>query len=182
VIQRIIADRFVGRISQVPPAYSAVHVGGERAYRKARQGRGVNIPPRDVEIKECSVLSYEYPHLSLHVSCGSGTYIRSLAHDLGHLIRCGAYLDALRRTQVGTWSLADAVAPDTATWMNVIPLKEILVSLPRHELTEEQFEDCRCGRDIAGTISKNTIGWSGDLPVAILEPIASGKIHARKVL
>ena len=71
-IRSIIGSRFLGKIQQVPPAHSAVKIGGERAYRKARQGRGVNIPPREVEITECIIERYAYPHLHLKVACGSG--------------------------------------------------------------------------------------------------------------
>lgn len=180
VLQRTIADRFVGRFKQVPPAYSAVHIGGERAYRKAQQGRGVNIPPREVEIKECKILSYDYPRLSLHVACGSGTYIRSLANDLGQLLHCGAYLKGLRRTKVGAWSVADAAAK--AVWARVLPLKDVLLDLPRKELTKEEFTHLSFGRNIPGNVEMNEIGWFDSLPVALLEPAGSNEIHARKIL
>lgn len=193
VIQRLIADRFVGKISQVPPAYSAVKIGGERAYRKARQGRSVELAAREVEILSCDILSYAYPDLELLVACGSGTYIRSLAHDLGGLLRCGGYLSSLRRTRVGLparapgapaggWRVEDAVAPEAAAWSSVIPLKDILTSFPRRELSEEEFRALGCGQDIGGTVEAGTIGWSGGLPVAILESKGEGMIHARKVL
>jgi len=181
VVQRVIADRFLGRFQQVPPPYSAVHVGGERAYRKARQGRSVEIPPREVEITACSILSYDYPSLRLEVACGSGTYIRSLAHDLGTLLHCGAYLEGLRRTSVGPWSVAAAVAPEQASWGRVLPLKDVLADLPRRDLLPDEFEDLRTGRDIEGEVKAKTIGWVGDRPVALLEQRGEGIIHARKV-
>lgn len=181
VVQRTIADRFLGKISQVPPAYSAVSVGGERAYRKAMQGRNVSLLPRKVEITECRVLSYAYPRLALHVACGSGTYIRSLAHDLGQLLHCGAYLEGLRRTAVGAWRVEDAVPPEGAVWARVLPLKDVLASFPRRELSEEDLAELRYGRDLEGDIAGQTIGWQGELPVAILEPKGEGGIHARKV-
>ena len=180
VIQCMIADRFVGKIQQVPPAYSAVHVGGERAYRKARQGKGVNIPPREVEITECAIVSYRYPELDLHVACGSGTYIRSLAHDLGDLLKCGGYLKALRRTSVGKWSVENAVPIDRASWAHVIPLKEVLTGFRKLGLSQEELDHLKCGRDIAGEVSAPAIGWFEDLPVAILE-MRDGMVHARKV-
>jgi tRNA pseudouridine55 synthase len=182
VVQRTIASRFVGRIQQVPPAHSAVHVGGERAYHKARQGRGVNIPPREVEITKCTILSYTYPRLSLHVACGSGTYIRSLAHDLGQLLHCGAYLAGLRRTKVGEWSVEDATKPVNAAWAKVLPLKDVLLFLPKRDLMPDEFKNLQFGRDILGEVEKNTVGWCEGLPVAILEPKEPGMIHARKVL
>ncbi|MFA6522863.1 MAG: tRNA pseudouridine(55) synthase TruB [Candidatus Peribacteraceae bacterium] len=182
VVQRTIADRFTGRIQQVPPAHSAVHVGGERAYRKAQRGIGVEIPSREVEITSCKILSYAYPRLKLQIACGSGTYIRSLAHDLGHLLHCGAYLEGLRRTRVGEWRVEDAVAPDKAAWGHVLPLKDVLSSFPRRDLAAAEAEDLRCGRDIEGEVAANTIGWFDGLPVAILVQPGEGVIHARKVL
>ncbi len=180
-LQRIIRERFVGKISQVPPAYSAISIGGERAYRKARQGRAVDLPAREVHIEKCEVLSYAYPDLRLRVECGSGTYIRSLAHDLGQVLRCGAYLSGLRRTKVGEWSVADAKAPDAITWTDVIPLKEVLKNFPRRELTESDMEELRFGRNIDAEVEPDTIAWFDELPVAILVPAADGTAHARKV-
>ncbi|MBT4119383.1 MAG: tRNA pseudouridine(55) synthase TruB [Candidatus Peribacter sp.] len=181
-IVEAIRDRFLGRIDQVPPAASAVKVGGERAYRKMRQGKGVDLPTRSVEIETCDLLSYTYPHLQLRVACGSGTYIRSLANDLGVSMRIGGYLTALKRTRVGEWSLDDAVKTDTAKWADVMPLKEVLKDLERFDLSDDQFEDVSHGRKIEGTCKKDTIAWHKDLPVAILEEAASGEIKARKVL
>ncbi|MDD4318891.1 MAG: tRNA pseudouridine(55) synthase TruB [Candidatus Peribacteraceae bacterium] len=181
-VQNLLRDRFLGRIKQVPPAHSAVHVGGERAYRKARQGRAVHIPARDVEISACNLLSYEYPRLRLHVACGSGTYIRSLAHDLGQMLRCGGYLERLRRTEVGEWPVSQAAAPADIAWARVLPLKDVLQGLPRRDLADEEWQEVQFGRDIEGEVQPHTIGWHGDIPVAVLEPGGEGIIHARKVL
>lgn len=196
-IMRLIADRFVGKISQVPPEASAVKIGGERAYRKFRQGRGVHIPPREVEITECAVLHYEYPHLRLRIRCGSGTYIRSLAHDLGQALKCGGYLTSLQRLKVGNWQLKDAISPDRVSWGHVTALKEILKDFPRVSLSEEQADHLTHGRDIPNTslslgervrergLENNTIAWFNDLPIAILVRKGEGEgllAHARKVL
>jgi len=183
-IRSTIASRFLGRIQQVPPAHSAVKVGGERAYRKARQGRGVNIPPREVEITECVIERYLYPDLHLKVACGLGTYIRSLAHDLGQLLHCGAYLQGLKRTKVGAWNVQDAVSPDLATWTRVLPLKDVLADFPRLELSDAQAEDICHGRSIAQVVHSDTIGWHGGLPIAVLIPCKDGTqaSRARKVL
>ncbi|MBI3619448.1 tRNA pseudouridine(55) synthase TruB [Candidatus Peregrinibacteria bacterium] len=181
-VQRLIHERFLGKISQVPPAFSAVHVGGERAYRKARQGRGVNIPPHDVTVHACDIVAYEYPQLRLRIECGSGTYIRSLAHDLGHLLFCGGYLSALRRTKVGEWSIENAVSLESATWTDILPLKDILTPFPRLDLTADDFENVRYGRFLEREVEKHTFGWFEDLPVALLEPAGEGTSHARKVL
>ncbi len=182
VVQRLIADRFTGRIAQVPPAHSAVHIGGERAYRKARQGVAVDLPARDVHIHACSIESYAYPHLTVDVHCGSGTYIRSLAHDLGQLLHCGGYLAALRRTEVGEWSVKEAVQLEHLKWTDVMSLKDVLTSLPRLALNDTEFDAVAHGRIIDRTVSKATIGWYAGLPVAILEPVGEERAKARKVL
>lgn len=182
-IRNLLVDRFIGKISQVPPAHSAVHVGGERAYRKAMRGQGVNVPPRSVEIKRCDILSYSYPDLRLRVSCGSGTYIRSLAHDLGQLLHFGGYLAGLRRTKVGEWSVDQAKPPDAVAWTDVMPLKDVLQHLPGIELTEGEWDDLQHGRDIERYVEgEHAIGWYEELPVVLLEPRGEGTAHPRKVL
>ena len=180
-IQGTLRDRFTGKIAQVPPAASAVKIGGERAYRKMRQGKSFDLPARDVEIKESSIMSYTFPDLHLRVCCGSGTYIRSLAHDLGQALRCGGYLAALKRTKVGEWSLTDAHPPENVRWSDVLPLKDVLQSFPRIDLTSDEMDDARCGRPIEHTVSDGTIGWYEELPVAILISKGDGWAHARKV-
>ncbi len=180
-IQETIRNRFLGKIEQVPPDASAVHVGGERAYRKMRQGREFNIPARSVEIALCKIVTYAYPNLQLNVACGSGTYIRSLANDLGESLRVGAYLAGLRRTKVGEWSVDNAVTTDDVKWSDVMPLKDVLKDHARLSLTEAEFQDIQHGKIIQQSCAANTIAWCNDLPVAILEE-KDGGVKARKVL
>lgn len=180
-LRRMIEDRFVGAVSQRPPAHSAVHVGGKRAYALARSGETPKMPERTVRIDECNIVSYTYPTAVLDVSCGSGTYIRSLAHDLGEMLRCGAYLSALRRTAVGEWSVQDAVLPQDARWTDVLPLKHVLAGLPRVDLTAAEMDDVRHGRTIGRHIEGETFAWFEGLPVAVLT-LANGRVRPRKVL
>lgn len=183
-VRAILLNRFLGAVSQVPPVFSAVHIGGERAYRKAMQGRAVLPPERTVHIHACDVVEYQYPTLRLKIRCGSGTYIRSIAHDLGQILRCGAYLESLLRTAVGQWRLGDAVTVERATWGHVLPLHEILKNRPSVDLSDEQAEDIRCGRDVEMEVKANTIAWNGGLPIALLMPRKDGsrRAHPRKVL
>lgn len=97
---------FVGVIQQTPPAYSAIHIGGERAYKLARRGETVAMPKRIVTIHAIEILQYAWPMLSLRVQCSHGTYIRSLARDLG------GYATALRRTKIGDYDVTNAIAPN----------------------------------------------------------------------
>src|SRR5690349_8551537 len=104
--------QFVGAVEQVPPAFSAAKVTGQRAYDLARRGGAVDLTPRTVRIDRIDVLEFDYPRLRLEVLCGKGTYIRSLARDLGDRLGCGAYLGGLRRTRVGPFTPADAALLD----------------------------------------------------------------------
>ena len=101
--------KFVGEISQVPPLYSAIRVNGTRAYELARKNKDVEIEPRTVRIDKIELLEYNLPHITIKVSCSKGTYIRSLARDIGEELKCGAYLTALQRTKVGEVGLEDCI-------------------------------------------------------------------------
>lgn len=104
-------EEFTGRIAQVPPLYSALKVGGEPLYRKARRGETVTLAPRRVEILRLELRGLDRTHgrAVIYVECGRGAYVRSLAHDLGARLGCGAYLAALTRTAVGPLTLDEAV-------------------------------------------------------------------------
>ncbi len=180
-VRRMLEERFVGTVSQKPPAHSAVHVDGQRAYDLARQGKIVEMEARQVTIDECSIMSYSYPELTLNVRCGSGTYIRSLAHDLGQALRCGGYLSGLRRTKVGEWKVEDAVQTDAINWTDVVPLKIILEKFTKLDLSDAEWEDIKHGRTIKQPIDKETFGWHQELPVALLTPCPGG-CRPRKVL
>lgn len=103
---------FVGTIQQTPPAHSAIWVEGERAYDMARRGESPEVKPRAVRIDEIEVLGYEFPILRLRIACGRGTYIRSLARDVGRELSGGGMLNALRRTRVGVFRIENAIAVD----------------------------------------------------------------------
>ncbi len=104
--------RFTGQILQVPPAYSAVKVGGQRAYKLARAGKKVEIEPRQVTINRLELVDYMYPDVKLVADVSSGTYIRSLVEDIGNALGTGAYTTALSRTIIGKFYLAkDTPAP-----------------------------------------------------------------------
>lgn len=104
--------RFIGEIEQIPPRFSAIHINGERMYKKALRGEKVDIPKRKVYIYILKQLSYDPPFLTLHIRCSSGTYIRALARDIGNASGSCAYVTHLTRTKVGNFNLSDAVLPD----------------------------------------------------------------------
>lgn len=99
---------FEGVILQTPPQFSAIKVKGQPAYKLARKGEKVKLKPRNVKIYEIKILNYDWPCLKIKVRCGSGTYIRSLAHDIGKVLGVGGYLFALTRTKIGEFDLRDA--------------------------------------------------------------------------
>jgi tRNA pseudouridine55 synthase len=102
-------DAFQGEIQQVPPAFSAMKINGQRAYHLARQGKVVELEARPVMIYKNTFTSYEYPYVRFTSEVGSGTYVRSLVEDLGKQLGTGAYMSDLRRTRVGQFEIAESV-------------------------------------------------------------------------
>jgi tRNA pseudouridine55 synthase len=102
--------KFVGKISQIPPPYSAIKINGKSAYKSARRGEVVALEPREVEIKKIDILEYVWPVLKLRVVTGPGVYIRALARDLGNVLSVGGYLANLERTRVGQFTKNIAVS------------------------------------------------------------------------
>jgi tRNA pseudouridine55 synthase len=109
---------FLGEIEQIPPAFSARKVKGKKLYQLARKGMKVQPKPKKVKIYEISILEYRFPHLKIKVKCSSGTYIRSLANDIGKKLGCGAYLEELVRTKIGEFSIKNAVELSKLTSQN----------------------------------------------------------------
>ena len=129
---------FEGRILQTPPTFSAKKVGGKPAYKMARARKEFSLKPAEVVIGGFRLRGYQPPLLEFEVTCSAGTYIRSLAHDLGRALGCGAHLDALRRTSVGPYVLGDAVpldklesaAPGDDARTYIVPLERLLPDVP----------------------------------------------------
>lgn len=103
-------NKFTGKLEQIPPVFSAIKVGGQRAYKLARQGKSVDLAPRAVTVHENKLVSYEYPDIKFVAKVSSGTYIRSLAVDLGEALSTGAYLADLRRLEIGPFDIKNAVS------------------------------------------------------------------------
>jgi tRNA pseudouridine55 synthase len=104
-----VLKKFIGTIEQVPPDFSAIKIGGKRAYENARKGIAMEIKSKTLEVKEIELLSFALPKVKLRIVCGKGTYIRALARDIGEELRSGAYLTGLRRTRVGDYDLTQAI-------------------------------------------------------------------------
>jgi tRNA pseudouridine55 synthase len=142
---RAAAARLVGEIDQRVPAYSAVKVGGERLYRKARRGETVAAPTRRVRIERLEIARFDErtQQAELEVRCSSGTYVRQLVADLGELAGAGAYCAALERTGIGPFALADA---DDGS---LIPLERALSFLPARRVDSTEAARVRHGRPVA---------------------------------
>lgn len=172
--------QFIGEIEQVPPPYSAVKVNGKKAYEMAREGEEVELAPRIINVYNLELLEWAPPEAVIDVYCSSGTYVRSLANDLGKVLGCGAHLVGLRRTKSGRFTLRDAVplrklrdAFDQGNWYQyLIPAAEALSDWPAIELDSEQLDAIRHGNRIPS--KPGSTGWArgvsqqGEL-VALLE-------------
>jgi tRNA pseudouridine55 synthase len=147
---------FVGEIEQTPPPYSAVKVQGRKAYEMAREGEEVDLAPRKITVHHLEVLEWAPPEVVIDVHCSSGTYVRSLANDLGVMLGCGAYLVGLRRTKSGRFSLRDSVplrklqeAFTAGNWYQyLIPAAEALGDWPAVELNPDEVEGVRHGHRV----------------------------------
>ena len=147
---------FIGEIEQTPPPYSAVKVQGRKAYEMARQGEEVELAPRKITVHHLEVLEWAPPEVVIDVHCSSGTYVRSLANDLGEKLGCGAYLVGLRRTKSGRFSLRDAVplrklqeSFHAGNWYQyLIPAAEALGDWPAIELSPDEVEGVRHGHRV----------------------------------
>jgi tRNA pseudouridine55 synthase len=146
-------DAFRGPIAQIPPMYSAIKRDGQPLYKLARQGITVAREPRAVTIYELQLLDWTAPDLKLRVACSSGTYIRSLAHDLGETLGCGGHLTTLRRTAVGPFTTADAVSVEGLTTAGLDaalqPAEVTVAHLPALRVTAEAATDLEHGRQVA---------------------------------
>lgn len=143
---------FQGEVMQVPPGYSAILVQGQRAYDLARAGEIPELKPRPIQIYGMEWLSYTWPDLFLRISCGKGTYIRSIARDLGQALRCGGYVQTLRRTRVGGFRVEDAL-PISATredaQARLLTIDAALTEWPAIELNEQDARRFLQGQALA---------------------------------
>ena len=139
---RAATERFIGEIVQTPPMASAVKVGGERLYKALRRGETIERESRSAKVHAFKLLSLDGDAATFAVSCGSGTYVRTLVADLANSLGTGAYLTALRRTRVGHLTLDEAVKlevlEDPIAGTLLIPPKEVVAHLPRVEVSEEE--------------------------------------------
>lgn len=185
--------RFSGEIDQIPPMVSAIHIGGERLYKLVREGRAPeSIPSRRVIIYAIELLSFEAPVARLRVHCSGGTYIRSIARDLGSLLGCGGCLSSLVREQAGYFHLRDAIRLDSIADASQVQFvrPELALALPALHLTLEQSECLRKGQRVEtdqlvtwkdGDHSPQVMALSEEQLIAVCK-LESGILHPEVVI
>jgi tRNA pseudouridine55 synthase len=176
-----VLKHFVGEIIQTPPPYSAVKVHGRKAYEMAREGEEVSLEPRKIQVHHLEVLEWALPEVVIDVHCSSGTYVRSLANDVGATLGCGAYLVGLRRTKSGRFSLRDAVplrklqeAFTAGNWAQfLIPAAEALAEWSAVELNADDVEEVKHGHRVKAALDAKPglvrgVSMAGEL-IAIMD-------------
>lgn len=157
----------VGTIEQRPPEYSAIKVGGRRSYKLARAGEAIELAARPVTIHAIEVLAYSWPRIELVIECGAGTYIRSIARDLGEQLGCGGLIEVLIRTRIGHFAIENALDPRSIDPPEIaaklLPAHEALGTMPRMILTDEQVDAVGHGKAV-------------EVESAVEKPLPSGEV------
>jgi tRNA pseudouridine55 synthase len=169
--QSVVDEHLLGDIEQIPPMVSAIKIGGRRLHELAREGIEVDRPPRPVTVHEFVVTGQPEPGvLSIEVLCSAGTYIRTLAADLGRLLGGGAHLRNLRRTEVGAFTIAEAAPPDTCT---LLPVETTVRGLQRVDADANLARLVATGRVLPRPIEMGDGPWAvfgpGDRLLAVYE-------------
>jgi tRNA pseudouridine55 synthase len=183
------AGIFVGEIEQRPPKFSAVKVAGKRLYDLARKGEAVEAPMRKVRVVSIEVKEYEYPRVVLEIACAGGTYVRSIARDLGDALGTGGYLAALTRTEAGSFRLDQARAPEVIERDDVLPIESALVNFPRIDVAATQARRLANGADVRVQLpilsleqEEILFGWVHGRAVAILKKVGPAQVRSSRML
>lgn len=183
-IKKCLCDHFSGEVMQVPPKFSAIQINGKRAYDMARKGADFEMKKRKVVFHGIEVVGYEWPILRLIVDCGSGTYIRSLAHDLGKELGCGGYLRDLRRTLIREYRLEDAVTFEELEKRGIesslVSCTDFLPDWPFVNLSEEDYGVLGNGGFLELTVEGDNSGLAGLGILALLDEKCVGVLEKRE--
>lgn len=178
ILNKLIEQSFVGKIEQTPPRYSAIQIDGKRAYDMARKGLQFEMKKRSVEIFDCQIVNFEFPFLEMEVHCSSGTYIRSLAHEIGEKLGCGGYVEELRRLKIGDLDLSRAVQIDDIVpenWIEkALPVEQIFSQAIWLDLAKDQYEILARGN----FLNKNLVKG---LPDQLGKALVLGKFEGKVV-
>jgi tRNA pseudouridine55 synthase len=181
----------VGTIEQMPPQFSALKVAGQRAYDLARAGQNVELAARPVEVYRVELLAYAWPRMEVEIDCGSGTYIRSIARDVGESLGCGGLIEVLTRTRIGPFRQEDAIDSEGLSRESIVsllrPAAEAVEGLPRVEIGAEDLARIVRGQAIQGRGSIAAgevalVGPDGELAAVAEVDLPSGQLLPRRVL
>ncbi len=184
---------FIGEIEQVPPAYSAIKRDGIPAYKLARKGKSVDLPARRIRIDSFELVEWECPRLDFRIVCQSGTYVRSVAHDLGAALKTGGYLESLSRTASGSWKIEDSISLEELEDAGagdrrdelIKPLSGVLPDMPKVTISDQEAGRLGHGQALELEVDgqPGTIGaWtSAGRLVAVLVPGGPNRWNPKKV-
>ncbi|MBT3705122.1 tRNA pseudouridine(55) synthase TruB [Candidatus Peregrinibacteria bacterium] len=187
-VEKVFEDNFLGKISQIPPKYSAKKIDGKRAYDLAREGKEFEMKAREVNMYDFKIISFDWPLFEFEISCSSGTYVRSIVHDLGQMLECGAYMTDLRRTEIGFLaggksrgiSVDDAVKVGEVSDLDEIihVPEELFDGYPFCEINMNDYSRLKNGGFTLNTKSIQTndiLAFCGGKIVGVLEPTMKNK-------
>ena len=188
-IEQVLAESFTGEIQQIPPKFSAIQIDGKRAYDLARKGHEFELKSRPVQIFSSKLLDYIYPELRLEVHCSSGTYIRTIAHDLGQKLGTGGLVSQLRRTRIGDIDVAGALPLASLNVdfvnKNLVPPRTIFKNRSMVDLSESQYSVLTLGNfiDNVFNLQGDALGFFKEEVVGVIELTENGsKLKFKKKL
>ncbi|MDA1060800.1 MAG: tRNA pseudouridine(55) synthase TruB [bacterium] len=184
-LEKAIRENFLGKIQQIPPKYSALKIQGQRASDIARKGEALEMKSRVIRIDEFSVMNFDWPQISFNIKCGSGTYVRSLVHDLGQKLGCGGYVLELRRTKVGDFDVEDSKILSEFSESDMIPMEKIAEMFVTCELSDDDFNGLKDGRILENKKIEHNVPvmafHKGKL-VGVLEDFGAGVKYRKMIL
>ncbi len=172
---------FVGDILQIPPKYSAIKINGQKLYSLARKNIEVEIPPRQVTINSIELLDFNFDFARIRVDCSKGTYIRSLAYDIGNKLECGAYLTDLKRTRAGIFRIENSNNLDDEFYTEINPLD--VLNIEKYELNDNEYKRIVCGNFIKSgrTFKADKILLTKDNKLVSLANLSDNLIKPKKI-
>ncbi len=186
---RRIAAQFVGEIEQRPPSYSAIKLQGKRLYELARAGTKVDAPARKARVFELEVLEYDFPRVRTRIACAGGTYVRSIARDLGENLGIGGFLESLCRIESSGFDLSRALAPEVVDGSHLLPIEEALPLYPRIDIAAAQVRRLANGAAVHCELpplrldqDEQLFGWVNGRAVAWLKRSGVRQVRSNRLL